>query len=499
LLAMETVARKWNSERAAGMLLLAATVAIVLLPRLAFVATGAHFAGDSHAYALVAQNILDHLCVSMSEPQTGTCAAHWGGNQLPGYPAFVAAVWAVAGPGIKAPLVAQSLVTSLFAVYLISTIAHSGYGRRAAWLAAVVVGLSPSLVGWSRTFLTEGLAIALSLWVLAEVLRSDAEARLRVWPLGFALAAGLFVRYDFLIVAIPVCVAAFVIHRPRIAGIRLLGVALIVVMPYGAWTVRSVAHDLPILPPFGVMPSGEVAPPGVLDWIGTWIADQGQLPTSIWAIVSRDYEALQSPEGVLRVDGEAGRVDVLLGELRVYQGRSVPPELDARFAALAAEWRTDHRFAQWFVLPARRAANMWGSPFPGLGWPSALPQAERTEIREAIRDDPVRGVGSAFAEHPLEIILRGIVTGYRYLVLTIVVVLAVLCLRNENQPIRLVVGLAVLYALTRTLLFSQTLLIETRYLIVSLAWLDVACAVGVAHLWSVRSQRNATSSSGAAV
>jgi hypothetical protein len=479
--------------------MMATALVLVVLPRLALIAVGPQFAGDSHAYATVAQNILEHLCVSMSEPLQGDCMPHWGGNQLPGFPAFVAAVWAVAGRSLSSPLIAQSIVMAVCVAYLAHAIMRSGYGRTVAWFTIVVVALSPTLLGWSRTFLTEGLAIALSLWVLAEVLRSDAEARLRVWPLGFALAAGLFVRYDFLIVAIPVCVAAFVIHRPRIAGIRLLGVALIVVMPYGAWTVRSVAHDLPILPPFGVTPSGEVAPPGVLAWIGTWIADQGQLPTSIWAIVNRDYEGLQPPEGVLRVDGEAGRVDALLGELRVYQGRSVPPEFDARFAVLAAEWRADHRFAQWFVLPARRAANMWGSPFPGLGWPSALPQGERTEIREAIRDDPVRGVGSAFAEHPLEIILRGIVTGYRYLVLIIVVALAVLCLRNENQPIRLVVGLAVLYALTRTLLFSQTLLIETRYLVVSLAWLDVACAVGVAHLWSVRSQRNATSSSGAAV
>jgi len=488
---MDIGARNWNSERATGILLLAATAAIVLFPRLAFVAAGAHVAGDSHTYALVAQNILNNFCVSMSEPQSGTCAPHWGGNQLPGYPAFVAAVWAVAGGGIGAPLVAQSLVTVVAAIYLVIVVVRSGYGRGAAWLTAAAVGLSPSLVGWSRTFLTEGLAIALSLWVLAEVLRSDAESRLRVWSLGLALAAGLFVRYDFAIIVIPVGVAAFLIHRPKVAATRLVAIALIVAVPYASWTVRSVARDLPILPPFGVTPSGETVPEGLLAWMGTWVAKQGRLPSTVWAAVNRDYLALEPPKDVFGAGGQTGRVDALLGELRLRQGRSIPPELDAQFAALAVERRAHEPFRQWVLLPMRRAVDMWGSPFPSLGWPVSVSETERSEIRAVIDDKPVRGIGPIFADHPFQTIVRGIVAGYRYLVLVIVFALALLSLRAANRPFRLLAGLAILYALVRTLLFSQTLLIETRYLVVSLAWLDVAWAVGIAHLWSLRSRRNA--------
>jgi hypothetical protein len=58
--------------------------ALIAAPRFGLISLGIQFSGDSHTFALVAENILEHFCVSMSDPADGDCAPHWGGNQSAG-------------------------------------------------------------------------------------------------------------------------------------------------------------------------------------------------------------------------------------------------------------------------------------------------------------------------------------------------------------------------------------------------------------------------------
>ena len=463
--------------------------ALIAAPRFGLISLGIQFAGDSHTFALVAENILEHFCVSMSDPADGDCAPHWGGNQLPGYPTFVALVWWVAGKSLAAPLFAQTLITSTAGVYLVRSIVKAGYGRRAAWLVTAVIALSPSLVGWSRTFLTESLAIAVSLWVFAELLRSISDSRLRVWPLGIALAVGLFVRYDLLIQAIPIVVVAFAIHRPRIAVSYLAAVAVMTLLPYGAWTARSVVAGLPAIPPFGITPDGHVVAPGVLSWVGTWLDDQSLLPQTVWALVNRDYQSFSPPPPAFDEHIGGARAREAVARLRLLQGHDVGADLDAEFAAIARAATAADPLGQWVVLPAKRAASLWGSPLPGLGWPSYLSETDRQNILQALSPPSVGGALSVLVRHPQVVFVKALVTGYRYAALLLVAALLVFSFRQEGRSFRVVVWLSVFYALSRTALFSQTILIETRYLVEAMAWLDVALAIGLAHLWSARADR----------
>ena len=66
---------------------------VALAVRTAIVIAGPWFQGDALVYANVARNLFHNGCISMDAWAASTCARHWGGNQLPGYPTFIAATW----------------------------------------------------------------------------------------------------------------------------------------------------------------------------------------------------------------------------------------------------------------------------------------------------------------------------------------------------------------------------------------------------------------------
>ncbi|MBT5399653.1 hypothetical protein HOL24_03820, partial [bacterium] len=63
---------------------------MAIFTRLIFVFFFPDGGGDWDIYSTVAENILNGCGVSLSNPESGECVPHFGGNQLPGFPAFVA-------------------------------------------------------------------------------------------------------------------------------------------------------------------------------------------------------------------------------------------------------------------------------------------------------------------------------------------------------------------------------------------------------------------------
>ena len=72
---------------------------IAIAVRLVFILAFPSSGGDWDIYSTVAENILRGCGVSLSPPDRGQCVPHFGGNHLPGYPAFVAVIWLA--PGIR--------------------------------------------------------------------------------------------------------------------------------------------------------------------------------------------------------------------------------------------------------------------------------------------------------------------------------------------------------------------------------------------------------------
>jgi len=464
-----------------------ALIAIVTLPRLVMIAWGdAHVGGDSFVYKTVALNILENFCVSMSNPTTGVCAPHWGGNQLPGYPAFIAAVWLVAGKSIAAVLVAQTLVFAIAAVRLLVALAALGLSHRSVLFGACLLGVSPSLIGFSRGLLTETLATAAAIWLLGELVSSWRAGSLRAVPIALTFCAGLFLRYDFVLTAVPIAVAGFWLHRPAQAIRRGVLIALIVALPLGLWTLRSVGQNLPSAPPFGLTPQGHLLPVGMLSWIGTWLDDQYDLEPTVWQLVHFDHAEFQPPVEAYVSEAEREQVTALINKLtRNHQGAPPPASIDNEFTALAAARIENHLFDYYVLLPMRRLAHMWLSPFPGMGWPSEVTGRARERIKSALSDDDWAAVTAEAIDSTGTVLAKIVVSLHRYLLIGIAFAGLIIVWRQRGW-IRFAAALVLSFAITRSLFFSVTLLVETRYLVPALAWLDILALIILASTISRR-------------
>ena len=93
--------------------------------------------GDGKTYTLVAENILTGCGVSISEIGSNQCVPHFGGNQGPGYPTFIAIVWALSGHSDLAVRLVQAFFCIAAILYIMDAIyLYKDYGK-----LAMLVGL----------------------------------------------------------------------------------------------------------------------------------------------------------------------------------------------------------------------------------------------------------------------------------------------------------------------------------------------------------------------
>jgi hypothetical protein len=169
--------------------------------------------------------------------------------RTPGYPAFLATVWWVAGEGDTAVYVVQAVLSGL-AVFLAIVL---GRGLSGAWpvglAAAVLVVVDPAQTVVQGVVGTEGLATLLVTLVACAGVAFARSGLAPRWGVayGLAVAAATYVRpTTFYFAAVPVLLLAFVaLHDPRRRRAAALGgLALVApcVVLLGAWNVRNRAE-----------------------------------------------------------------------------------------------------------------------------------------------------------------------------------------------------------------------------------------------------------------
>ena len=99
--------------------------------------------GDTIGYQNVALNILYNFCVSLSDPATKECVPHWGGNQLPGYPAFLALNYWLFGVKNIYPLITAAIIFQLSVFFLFRELIKYKYDDRAILITISVLSFSP--------------------------------------------------------------------------------------------------------------------------------------------------------------------------------------------------------------------------------------------------------------------------------------------------------------------------------------------------------------------
>lgn len=431
--------------------------------------------GDWYQYSRVAENILRGCGVSLSVPGSGTCVPHFGGNGLPGYPFFIAAVWSVFGSTKAAVLWAQVVVSAL-AVPRLAYGASRMSGPTAGLLCGLVAALSPLQAFMVRFPLTEALTIAAINWLLAELALSVADRRLRVLPLACVLTVGLFLRLDFAAFLVPVAVVGIWIHGISVAALRggLLAVALCV--PLGLWSARNVAVGISVVPPVAngwMLSDGSVGPLGFLDWVMQWVTIEEQRNALLF-FGANNYDRIQLLSGARLPAGQDDRARELLAELRTHTGQPFPADTNTAFAAMAAEAAQARSLQDTIVLRARQTWGFWRSwaqPLPNeLRPPDTSPEAEFMQL----------WIKRSFTSG-LEPLLNTLTRDYRFL-LGITFILSVLAFRRGSSERRLFTLAAASVVIIKTALAVAALALEQRYTVTAVPMMEFAVALSMLEL-----------------
>jgi 4-amino-4-deoxy-L-arabinose transferase-like glycosyltransferase len=287
--------------------------------------------------------------------------------RLPGYPLFLGVIFSVFGNHLSAALTIQALM-DVAGCWLLWDCARREVSERAGWVVLLLAVFCPFTAVYAVTGLTESLSVfcvALAIWALARVVRAVREAA-GVWPLLLALAAaigyGMLLRPDGVLLTAAFCGGLFWYTRKAVGRFRALRLAVaagvLAVLPLIPWTIRNYRtfHVLQPLAPRYVNNPGEFVPAGFFRWMRTWSVDFVDAGTVFWNL-NGHIDPEDVPARACWTPAECSDTKELIHEHNE-QG-AVTPELDAKFAALAAERIRERPMTYYLVLPLWRVTDMW--------------------------------------------------------------------------------------------------------------------------------------------
>jgi 4-amino-4-deoxy-L-arabinose transferase-like glycosyltransferase len=348
--------------------LLATAAALAL--RLFFVFHFPHVEGDTFVYGDIARNWLNHGIFGL----TDNGAARPTLIRLPGYPGFLAAVFAVFGQEhYRAVMVLQALVDTNTCL-VIAALALELMDARAARAAYLLAALCPFTAMYAAAPLSETLAIfcvAHALYYGVRGLKALQDNAGPSAPLLWALsglwtAAGIFMRPDngLLLPAFALALLAPLFRSSRRKQAVLAGAALALasLAPLVPWTVRNwrVFHVWqPLAARYANDPS-EFLPRGFNHWVRTWMADFVSVEEVYWKVSGEPLNPRDLPERAFDTRPQYEKTLELIG--RYNRQLYIDPEMDAEFEQLAVA-RENHnpmRYDIW--LPFLRMTDMWLRP-----------------------------------------------------------------------------------------------------------------------------------------
>jgi 4-amino-4-deoxy-L-arabinose transferase-like glycosyltransferase len=351
---------------------------LALALRLIFVLHFPAVVDDSRLYADIAMNWL----------QYGTYGITNSGHivptlsRLPGYPAFLAAIFALFGwSNFRAVLLIQ-VAFDLGTCFIIANIARRMFSDRAAKGAFMLAGLCPFLANYSAAALTETLeifftALALDFAVRGAInLKDDAgNPSIGIWiATGLSIGACLLLRPDggILLAAILIYLGSsfskIILQERKLSASAVPIVRAAIVLTLSAlallipWTWRNLRnlHRFEPLAPRYANDADEPITTGFNRWTKTWMADYVSVEEIYWNVPGDPIELNRLPNRAFDSPAQREETAQLFDEYN--RDHDMTPELDSRFAALAATRIHSHPLRYYLWLPAFRIADMWLRP-----------------------------------------------------------------------------------------------------------------------------------------
>jgi 4-amino-4-deoxy-L-arabinose transferase-like glycosyltransferase len=327
---------------------------------------------DTDLYAEIAKTWLDHGTYGQMED--GIPKPTY--TRLPGYPAFLAAVFFVFGDGQYFPVLLIQTLFDLGSCLLIAALALAMFGEGAALTALWISVLCPFTANYAAVALTETLSIfftALALWSAVKGSLVFEEIRnwgTKWWLLcGFGIAGATLFRPDGIMLLMVLCALlgwqlVRSQHKTRIllAGAMTAVVVTGILAPW-AWRNWLVFQEFQPLAPRYTNDPGEYVAIGFNQWFKTWPVDFASLYDIFWKVTSETPNTVDLNEIPPQASDSPAEREQLLALFTAYNEKQLlTPELDDRFAELARQRIAQHPLQYYLSLPALRIANMWFRP-----------------------------------------------------------------------------------------------------------------------------------------
>ncbi len=364
--------------------------------RLFFIWHFPFYSGDTAYYEELARNWLYH----------GVYGFYSHGQLLPsdarapGYPAFLAGIYFLAGTGRKAVMLAQAFVdlaTCVLAAGVAGRLAAGAPGTSRSRVAAAALWLTalcPFTANYTAVPLTEVLAtffttVALLIFLspagmtLDRIFSNrDLLRSARNWFAGgLVVGFGTLVRPETPLLLGAVLIALWLRYR-RPANWRRLTVATLsmivgLLLPLAPWAARNAVSlgRVQFLAPRYAETYGDVLPIGFYAWTKTWMFRFRDAYLFTWKLPTQPIDLKNLPSYAADSPEELSRVSSLLD--RYNRARGMTRSLDLEFAELARERAKRHPIRTYVWIPIERAAAMWFTPritllpYSGRLWPLA--------------------------------------------------------------------------------------------------------------------------------
>jgi hypothetical protein len=402
--------------------------------------------------------------------------------RMPGYPAFLAVIYAVTGrtgPAARAYVMATQVVVDLGACLVIAELAallallrpNPASWKRVFMVTLWLAALCPFTANYAAVPLTEvfaGFFTAAALVSLIVLIWDASGGTTSLFRTGwlarhaesiFALTSGvligmgtLFRPESPLLLVVAWIVIGFIWLRKKRFLFCLQLVVLSAVgcaLPLVPWAVRNAVtlDEVQFLAPKNSNLPGELVPYGFMAWEKTWLFRVRDCYLVPWKLNDEVINLEDIPARAFDTAEEKERVAALLEQYN--NDLTLSSEEDAAFGQLARERTARHALRTYVWLPVARALTIWFTPriellpFSGQVFP----------LRQAWQEDPID---------------QSVTVGF-FLLNAFYVALAVLGawrISRENLSLRLAVALLLGYLLLRTAFLATLETPEPRYVLV---------------------------------
>ncbi|MGA8224374.1 MAG: hypothetical protein WB780_22195 [Candidatus Acidiferrales bacterium] len=373
----------------------AAAMLAGLALRLFFIAHRPFPAGDTKFYEELARNWLDH----------GVYGLFVRGQllpvdmRMPGYPAFLAAIYTVLGRSRTAVMIVQAgldLITCALIAGIAARLAPASRRSLVATAALWMAVLCPFTAGYTAALLTETLAAFMTTLTVYVLLRAFADpssspghdslnSKMLLPFAGWFFLAGVIAGIGTLVrpeSPLLLAAAGFVLcvrwrHRidwPKLvlAGSWMAAGLLLALLPWAARNARTLGR-VQFLAPRYAESRGDFIPRGFYSWTRTWMVRPRDAYLVPWKLGKEPIRAELLPRSAFDSQEERARVESLMHSYNT--DLQMTPMLDHEFADVARARTSRAPLRTYLTIPIERAFAMWFTPrvellpYSGDLWP----------------------------------------------------------------------------------------------------------------------------------